>query len=76
MPWIIPNLLLHDKPVPLSNMRSHGRNTPRRRRQPVMAPIPLPDSGQLGTILDAGKYITGLPKADRQLDLTQPPREE
>jgi len=22
----IPNLLLHDKPVPLSNMRSHGRN--------------------------------------------------
>ncbi len=26
MPWIIPNLLLHDKPVPLSNMRSHGRN--------------------------------------------------
>jgi hypothetical protein len=26
MPWTIPNLLLHDKPVPLSNMRSHGRN--------------------------------------------------
>jgi hypothetical protein len=25
MPWTIPNLLLHDKPVPLSNMRSHGR---------------------------------------------------
>jgi hypothetical protein len=22
----IPNLLLHDKPVPLENMRSHGRN--------------------------------------------------
>ena len=25
MPWTIPNLLLHDKPVPLANMRSHGR---------------------------------------------------
>jgi len=25
MPWTIPNLVLHDKPVPLSNMRSHGR---------------------------------------------------
>ena len=24
--WTIPNLLLHDKPVPLSNMRSLGRN--------------------------------------------------
>jgi hypothetical protein len=26
MPWTIPNLLLHDKPVALANMRSHGRN--------------------------------------------------
>jgi hypothetical protein len=26
MPWTIPNLVLHDKPVPLANMRSHGRN--------------------------------------------------
>jgi hypothetical protein len=26
MPWTIPNLLLHDKPVPLSNRRSHGQN--------------------------------------------------
>jgi hypothetical protein len=26
MPWTIPNLLLHDKPVPLANMRSHGRS--------------------------------------------------
>jgi hypothetical protein len=26
MPWTIPNLLLHDKPVPLANMRGHGRN--------------------------------------------------
>ena len=26
MPWTIPNLLLHDKPVPLAKMRSHGRN--------------------------------------------------
>jgi hypothetical protein len=26
MPWMIPNLLFHDKPVPLSNVRSHGRN--------------------------------------------------
>jgi hypothetical protein len=26
MPWTIPNLLLHDKPVRLANMRSHGRN--------------------------------------------------
>jgi hypothetical protein len=26
MPWTIPNLLLRDKPVPLANMRSHGRN--------------------------------------------------
>jgi hypothetical protein len=25
MPWTIPNLVLHDKPVPLSNMRSYGR---------------------------------------------------
>jgi hypothetical protein len=27
MSWTIPNLLLHDKPVPPANMRSHGRNT-------------------------------------------------
>jgi hypothetical protein len=26
MPWTIPNFLLHDKPVPLANMRSHGRS--------------------------------------------------
>jgi hypothetical protein len=26
MPWTIPNLLLHNKPVPLSNMRGLGRN--------------------------------------------------
>jgi hypothetical protein len=26
MPWTIPNLVLHDKPVPLANMRSQGRN--------------------------------------------------
>jgi hypothetical protein len=26
MPWTIPNLLLHDKPVPLSNMRSLCRS--------------------------------------------------
>jgi hypothetical protein len=25
MPWTIPNLVLHDKPVPLANMRSQGR---------------------------------------------------
>jgi hypothetical protein len=25
MPWTIPNLLLHDKPVPLANMRSLGQ---------------------------------------------------
>ncbi len=25
MPWTIPNLVLHDKPVSLANMRSHGR---------------------------------------------------
>jgi hypothetical protein len=26
MPWTIRNLLLHDKPALLANMRSHGRN--------------------------------------------------
>ena len=26
MPWTIPNLVLHDKPVRLANMRTHGRN--------------------------------------------------
>ena len=26
MPWTIPNLVLHDKPVSLANMRTHGRN--------------------------------------------------
>jgi hypothetical protein len=26
MPWTIPNLVLHDKPVSLANMRSPGRN--------------------------------------------------
>jgi hypothetical protein len=26
MPWTIPDLLLHDKPVRLANMRLHGRN--------------------------------------------------
>jgi hypothetical protein len=25
MPWTIPNLMLHAKPVPLANMRTHGR---------------------------------------------------
>src|SRR5258705_1464316 len=25
MPWTIPNLVLHDKPVRLGNMRSHSR---------------------------------------------------
>jgi hypothetical protein len=25
MPWTIPNLMLHDKPVPLASMRCHGR---------------------------------------------------
>ena len=25
MPWTIPNLVLHDEPVRLANMRSHGR---------------------------------------------------
>jgi hypothetical protein len=25
MPWTIPNLVLHDKPARLANMRSHGR---------------------------------------------------
>ena len=25
MPWTIPNLVLHDKPVRLANMRTHGR---------------------------------------------------
>jgi hypothetical protein len=25
MPWTNPNRLLHDKPVPLANMRTHGR---------------------------------------------------
>jgi hypothetical protein len=25
MPWTIPNQLLHDRPVPLANMRTHGR---------------------------------------------------
>src|SRR5882672_8410374 len=40
MPWTIPNLLLHDKPVPLANVQSHGRiNTLRRScsRQDVAA---------------------------------------
>jgi hypothetical protein len=36
----------------------------------------LPNGGQLVTLLDAGNYITGLPKAEQLLDLTQPPREE
>jgi hypothetical protein len=26
MPWTIPNLVLHDKPVARANTRSHGRN--------------------------------------------------
>jgi hypothetical protein len=26
MPWTIPNLLLHDKPARLGNIRSHGRS--------------------------------------------------
>ena len=26
MPWTIPNLVLHDKPVSLANMRTYGRN--------------------------------------------------
>ena len=36
----------------------------------------LPNGGQLVTLLDAGNYITVLPKAEQLLDLTQPPREE
>ena len=31
-------------------------------------PIPLPGGSQLVTLLDAGNYINGLPKADQQLD--------
>jgi hypothetical protein len=31
-------------------------------------PIPLPDGRMLVTLLDAGKYITDLPKAEQQLD--------
>jgi hypothetical protein len=26
MPWTTPNLVLHDKPVPLANMRTPGRH--------------------------------------------------
>ena len=29
---------------------------------------PLPDGRQIDTLLDAGKYITDLPKADQQLE--------
>src|SRR5437588_10009259 len=31
-------------------------------------PIPLPDGRMLVTLLDAGEYITTLPKAEQQLD--------
>jgi hypothetical protein len=32
----------------------------------------LPNGRQLVTLLDAGKYITGLPKAEQLLELTHP----
>jgi hypothetical protein len=56
MPWTIPNLLFHDKPVPLSNMRSHGRNHV------------LPDGRELVILCDARDYITSLPKAEQDLE--------
>jgi hypothetical protein len=31
-------------------------------------PIPLPDGRVLATLMDAGEYITTLPKAEQQLD--------
>jgi hypothetical protein len=36
--------------------------------RPFDDPITLPDGRQLVTLLDAGNYITELPKADQQLD--------
>jgi hypothetical protein len=34
-------------------------------------PIPLPDGGELLTLLDAGQYIQDLPKAEQQEDAWQ-----
>jgi hypothetical protein len=46
MPWTIPNLLFHDKPVPLSNMRSCGRNH-----------VLLPGGREPVTLRDARDYV-------------------
>jgi hypothetical protein len=54
MPWTIPNLLFHDKPVPLSNMQSHGCNHL------------LPGGREPVIVRDATRdYITSLPKAEQ-----------
>jgi hypothetical protein len=56
MPWTTPNRLFHDKPVPLSNMRSHGRNHV------------LPGGRELVILRDARDCITSLPKAEQYLE--------
>jgi hypothetical protein len=54
MPWTIPNLLFHDKPVPLPNMRSRGCNH-----------ILLPGGREPVTLRDARDYVTSLPKVQK-----------
>jgi hypothetical protein len=49
MPWTIPNQLLHDRPVPLANMRTHGRRPRVRLLQLAVhgaKPIPEYDSSK------------------------------
>jgi hypothetical protein len=59
MPWTIPNLLLHDKPARLVNMRTHGRtrvfvvcgNPPGRVETNKRRPL-IPETGCLAGWLD------------------------
>jgi len=37
-------------------------------KRPFDDPIPIPGGRRLVTLLDAGQYITALPKAEQQLD--------
>jgi hypothetical protein len=76
MPWTIPNLLLHDKPVPvpLANMRSQGRNrvfvnygNPDCHRNAELDVSGLPDDVTFGDLqprmFSAPSAITAEPKS-------------
>jgi hypothetical protein len=81
MPWTIPNLVLHDKPVSLANMRSHGRkHVDGRRASPLLAGpafqrrLEFPDrrGSRPTTVPPLFEFKEGLSTKPVDGDLTQP----